>query len=122
MHSNVRPMVSLLRKCALLFLAFFVFSFGLQARLSQYWPSPPNPTASKISTEKHSAQVLKALDKQDESANSTDRLAFALFLMGFQAAPTLQSVTEQAAIRLSDPRRLDLHGVYSSHGPPPTLL
>jgi hypothetical protein len=115
-------MVSLLRKCALLFLAFFVFSFGLQARLSQYWPSPPNPTASKISTEKHSTQALKALDKQDESANSTGGLAFALFSMGVQAAPTLQPVSEQAAIRLSDPRRLDLNGVYSSHGPPPTLL
>jgi hypothetical protein len=122
MLSDARSVVSLLRKCALLFLAFFVFGFGLQARLVQYWPSPPNPTASKISTEKHSAQVLKALDKQDEPANSADGLAFALFLMGFQAAPTLQSASEQAAIRLSDPRRLDLNGVYSSHGPPPTLL
>lgn len=122
MLSDARSVGSLLRKCALLFLAFFVFSFGLHAKLAQYWPSPPSPAASKISTEKHSAQVLDALDKQDEPANSTDRLAFALFAMGFQAAPTFQSVGEQAAIRLSDPRRLDLNGVYSLHGPPPTLL
>jgi hypothetical protein len=122
MHSNMKSIVLLVRKCALLFLALFVFGFGLQARLAQYQTSPPNPTAAKISTERRSAQVLKSLDKRDETPTPTYRLAIAFLLSGIQVRSIPQSVIERAKISLSDPRRLDLNGAHSLHDPPPTSL
>ena len=121
MHSNVRPMVPLLRVSALLFLAFSVFGFGLHARLAQYKPSPPNPTSAKISTETRAAQALKAIDKHIASADGIDRLAFAYRVSKLQQPPRLQTAGEQARIDLSDPMRVDLHGVYRLHGPPAIL-
>jgi len=122
MLSHVRSIVPLIRKCVLLLLAFSVFGFGLQARLAQYKPSPPNPTAAKISTEKHSAQVLKVLAERDETPQPADWLAKALLISAIRMRPIPQPVTQQAEIGLSNPTRFDLNGVYSLHRPPPTLL
>jgi len=121
MRSNVRSVGSLLRKCAFLFLALSVFWFGLHARLQSYKSAPENPTASKISTEKHSAKILEALDKQAEPASDVAVFALSVFLRGFDLQPLLP-VSELAKIDLSDPSRLDLAGLYSSHGPPSTTL
>ena len=121
MRSNVRSVGSLLHKYAFLFLALSVFWFGLHARLQTYKSVPENPTASKISTEKHSAKVLEALDRQAEPANDLVVLAFGVFLSGFHLQVSLP-LSELAKIDLSDPSRLDLAGLYSSHGPPSTIL
>jgi hypothetical protein len=119
MFSHVRSVVPLIRKCALLLLAFLVFGFGLQARLAQYKSDPPNPTSAKISTEKHSLQVLA---ERNETPNPVDRLALAFFFSGNRMRPTPQPVAERAEIGLSNPTRFDLNGVYSLHRPPPTVL
>ena len=121
MLSNVRSVGALIRKCALLFLALSVFWFGLHARL-QNCASVENPTASKISTEKHSAEVLKALDKQHSPAEDLNSLVLGFFLRGLHSAVTPLPLGELARIELTDPRRLDLGGVYSLHGPPATTL
>jgi hypothetical protein len=122
MLSNVRSVGALIRKCAFLLLAFSVFWFGLHARLGAYKSSPPNPTASKISTEKHSAEVLRVLDKQAEPASDVAVLLFGFFLHGLHLQATPRPLGELAKISLSDPRRLDLAGIYCLHGPPSTIL
>ena len=121
MLSNVRS-VGAFRKCALLFLALSVFWFGLHARLEAYNRAASNVSDSKISTEKHSAEVLKALDKQDSPANDLNALILGSFLRTFHSAVTPLSLVELARIELADLRRLDIGGVYSLHGPPSTTL
>jgi hypothetical protein len=121
MRSNVRSVGSLLRKCAFLFLALSVFWFGLDARLEAYKSSPPNPTAAKISIEKHSARVLESPDKQAEPDNGLVVLALGVVLSGFYLQPS-PPLSELAQIELSDPSRLSLTGLYSSHGPPSITL
>jgi len=119
---NVRSVTPLILKPAIVLLALFVFGFGLEARLSQYKPSPPNPTAAKVSTGKRSEQVLRALDKHDEPPHLIDRLVFAFFLSGIRIHPIHQELSKQVEIGLSNPIKLDLNDVYSLHGPPSTLL
>jgi len=52
-------------KCALLFLACAVFSWGLQAKLSLYKTpqSPSTVTVAKLLTERRSAQTMAFLEK-----------------------------------------------------------
>src|SRR5208283_557062 len=52
-------------KCALLFLACAVFTWGLQAKLSLYKPqqSPSTVTVAKLLTERRSAQTMALLEK-----------------------------------------------------------
>jgi hypothetical protein len=121
MLSNVRS-VGTFRKCAFLLLALSVFWFGLHSRLEAYKRAASNISDSKISTEKHSAQVLKALDKQDSPAADLNALVRGLCLWGFHSAVTPLPLGELARIELADPRRLDLGGIYSLHGPPATTL
>jgi hypothetical protein len=121
MLSNV-SLVGAFRKCAFLFLALSVFWFGLHARLEAYKRAASNISDSKISTEKHSAQVLKALDKQDNPADDLNALVLGFFLRGLHSAVTPLPLGELARIELADPRRLDIVGVYSLHGPPATTL
>jgi hypothetical protein len=121
MLSNVRS-VGAFPKCAFLFLALSVFWFGLHARLEAYRPAALNIADSKISTENHTAEVLKALDKQDSPADDVDALLLGSFLWRFYSEVSPLPVSELARIELSDPRRLDLGGIYSLHGPPATTL
>jgi hypothetical protein len=121
MLSNVGP-AGAFRKCAFLFLALSVFWFGLHARLEAYKSAASNISDSKMSTEKHSAEVLKALDKQDHTADDLNAVVPGVFLRGFDSAVTPLPLGELARIELADPRRLDLGGVYSVHGPPATTL
>jgi hypothetical protein len=122
MLSNVRSVGAFLRRCAFLFLALSVFWFGLHARLEAYKSAASNTSASKMSTERHSADVLKAVDKQDAPADDVHALILGLFFLGFPPEVTALPVTVLAKIELADPRRLDLCGVYSLHGPPATTL
>jgi hypothetical protein len=121
MLSNVRSVGSLIRKCAFLFLAVSVFWFGLHARLQSYKSTPENPTASKIATEKHSAKVLQTLDRQVQPDSEIAVVVLGFFLAGFSSQLS-RPLSELARIDLSDPSRLDLAGIYSSHGPPSTIL
>jgi len=122
MLSNARSVGALLRKCAFLFLALSVFGFGLHARIQVYTKATSNLTASKLSTEEHSAKVLKSLDKGDNPADDVNTLILGAFLRAFHSQMMPRPLGELAKIELGDPRRLDLAGIYSLHGPPPTTL
>ncbi len=77
MLSDTRSVGALLRKCAFLFLALSVFCFGLHARIQAYTTANSNLTASKLSTEKHSAKVLKALEN-DAPTEDVDALVLGI--------------------------------------------
>jgi hypothetical protein len=121
MHSNVRR-AGAFSKCAFLFVALSVFWFGLHARLEAYKSAASSISDSKMSTEKHSAKVLKALDKQDSPGDEVDASIQGFCLWGFHSSVSPLPLRELARIELADPRRLDLAGVYSLHGPPATTL
>jgi hypothetical protein len=122
MLTDARSVGAFFRRCAFVFLALSVFWFGLHARLEAYKSTTSSLSDSKISTEKHSAEVLKALDKQDSSADEVHALLIGFLLSGFHAEATQLPVSQVAKIELADPRRLDLSGVYFLHGPPTTTL
>jgi hypothetical protein len=117
---KVRSSAFLIRKLALLFLAFTVFSFGLQAKLSLYRSiSTPNTSAAKISIERYSAQVLNALERADGVPFLWNEFDLAFLVNNI--VPVLDSVAQRAEIVLWHPGRFDLHGVFSLHRPPPFL-
>ena len=118
MSSNVSSVGALLRRCAFLFLALSVFWFGLHARIEAFTTGASNLTASKLATEEHSAKVLKALERED--VGDTDIHAFLLELLVQSLRPQAVRLplSELAKIELADPRRLDLDGTYTLHGPP----
>ena len=118
MLSDARSVGALLRKCAFLCLALSVFWFGLHARIQAYTSATSNLTASKLSTEKHSAKVLRALEKEDAPTDDADALIVGIFLRGLHAEVTALPPGQLAKVELADPRRLDLGGIYSLHGPP----
>lgn len=119
---NLRSVGALFCRGAFLFLALSLFWFGLHARLDAYKPAASNVSDSKMSTERHSAEVLKALDHQDRSAGDVDRLLLGLFLRDVHSEVAALPLSELARIELADPRKLDCGSVYSLHGPPATHL
>jgi hypothetical protein len=120
MLSNVRSAGAFVRKWVVLFLVLSVFWFGLHARLEAL-KRPANIADSKMSVERHSAEVLKAVDKQDSPTDDVDALILRCFSRTFHSA-VAPPLSELARIELADPRKLDPSGVHSLHGPPPATL
>jgi len=119
---KVRSFVSFGRNVALLFLMLAVFSWGLQAKLELYKPaSVQKPLIAKLSTEKHSSRVLRALEQRDTTPNHSPAPTLALIFSFLLVVPVLQSVAQEAKIGLSHPGKLYLHGIYSLNLPPPSL-
>jgi hypothetical protein len=119
---EARSLITLIRKSAILFLAFTVFGLGLHARLELYKSSSSfNPTSAKVSSEKHSAQILKGLEERHEVQDFTDKLAFGFVLSSIRVEPICNSITHAAEIGLSSPIRFDLSGDFSLYRPPPSL-
>ena len=90
-----KPTVPLTLKCALLFLALSVFSWGLQAKLSVYNSNSGNSTStiyrSKLSTEKASVPTAAPeKSEQDDRDQTTFRsvhfTVFAVLLHGAQVS------------------------------------
>jgi hypothetical protein len=116
-------MFFLIRRGALLLLAFSVFGLGLHARLAVYTSSTSfNPTSAKISTEKNSARMLEVFEERDWTRHTADKLAVSFLLSEIHFQPALRSITELAEIALANPTLLDLNGINSLHRPPPSLL
>jgi hypothetical protein len=120
---KVRSFVSFSRNLALVFLAIAVFGWALNARMGL----PKAPTArtldpAKLSTERNSPKVLKALEQKssEKSPSAAVTLAFVFSLL--LAVPALESITHRAEIALSSPSRFYLHAFYSLNRPPPALL
>jgi hypothetical protein len=122
MLSPMRSMFLLIRRCALLMLAFSVFALGLQARLALCRSSAPmSVTSAKVSTEKRSAQVLESLEQRDEATHPSDRDVVAELIARAFVIPVFESLTDRAEIGLFAPTRLERSGNDTLHRPPPSV-
>jgi hypothetical protein len=108
-------------KCALLFLASAVFSWGLQAKLSLYKTpqSPSTVRVAKLLTERRSAQTLALLEKALkpgtawETFNLIPRSVFAPAIL----MPAFES--HQVGVNLCKARRWNFHDPHLTQRPPP---
>lgn len=120
---KVRSFVSFSRSLALVFLAIAVFGWALNARMDL--PKPQTARTldpAKLSTERNSAKVLKALEQQDSESVPSPVVILEFVFSLLLAVPVLESVAHRAEIALSSPSRFYLQGFYSLNRPPPALL
>ena len=108
-------------KCALLFLACAVFSWGLQAKLSLYKTpqSPSTVTVAKLLTERRSAQTMALLEKALKPDMDWERLNLIPLLVLAQAILFLTFRFYQAEMNLCRSRRWDFRDPHLTQRPPP---
>ena len=110
-------------KCALLFLACAVFSWGLQAKLSLYKipQSPSTVIVAKLLTERRSAETMASFERalKPDPAWATSNLIPLLVL----ALATLIVTFEfyQVEINLCGSRRWGFHDPHLTQRPPPAF-
>ena len=111
-------------KCALLFLACAVFSWGLQAKLSLYKTpqSPSTVTVAKLLTERRSAQTMAWLEKalKPDTARATLNLIPLLVLA--QAILFLTFRFYQVEMNFCRSRRWNFHDSHLAQRPPPAFF
>jgi hypothetical protein len=110
-------------KCALLFLASAVFSWGLQAKLSLYKPqqSPSTVTVAKLLTERRSAQTMALLEKALKPDTAWETLNLIPLLVLAQAILILRFEFYQDKMTLCRFRRCDFHDPHLTQRPPPSF-
>jgi hypothetical protein len=111
-------------KCALLFLACAVFSWGLQAKLSLYKTPqyPSTVTVAKLLTERRSAETMALLEKalKPDAARAMLNpipllvLALSMLILTFQLY--------QVEMNLCRSRRWDFHDPHLTQRPPPAFF
>jgi hypothetical protein len=108
-------------KCALLFLACAVISWGLQAKLSLYKTpqSPSNVTVAKLLTEKRSAQTVALLEKALKPDTAPEPLNLIPLLVLAQAILFLTFKSYQVEMKLCRSRRWDFGDPHLTQRPPP---
>jgi hypothetical protein len=104
---------------AFLFLAFSVFSWGLQARFSQYKTNGRSSESVKMSTDKRSS--LKSLPTSAEEKPQPDfeKLTFRLIFAMYQSVATSPNAQQQVELSLVTPSRYDAQGPGLMLRPPP---
>jgi hypothetical protein len=110
-------------KCALLFLASAVFSWGLQAKLSLYKTpqSPSTVTVAKLLTEKRSAQAMALLERALKPDTASETLNLILLLVLAQAILILIFEFDQVEMNLCRCRRWGFHDPHLTQRPPPAF-
>jgi hypothetical protein len=110
-------------KCALLFLACAVFSWGLQAKLSLYkTPQSPSTVAvAKLLTERRSAQTMALLEKALKPDTAWETLNLIPLLVLAQAILILRFEFYQDKMTLCRFRRCDFHDPHLTQRPPPSF-
>jgi hypothetical protein len=110
-------------KCALLFLACAVFSWGLQAKLSLYKTpqSPSTVTVAKLLTERRSAQTMALLEKalKPDAGRTTLNLSWLLVLA--QAIFFLPFSFYRVEMNLCRSCRWNFHSPHLTQRPPPAF-
>jgi hypothetical protein len=110
-------------KCALLFLACAVFSWGLQAKLSLYKTpqSPSTVTVAKLLTERRSAQTVALFEKALKPDTAWETLNLIPLLVLAQAILFLTFKFCQVEINLCSSRIWDFHDPHLTQRPPPVF-
>ena len=110
-------------KCALLFLASAVFTWGLHAKLSLYKPpqSPSTVTVAKLLTERRSAQTMALLEKALQPDTAWETLNLIPLLVLAQAILILAFEFYEVEMNLCSSRRSDLQDPHLTERPPPAF-
>jgi hypothetical protein len=108
-------------KCALLFLASAVFTWGLQAKLSLYksQQSPSTVTVAKLLTERRSAQTVALLEKALKPVTTRETLNLISLLV---LAHTILSLTfkfYQVEMNFCRSSGWNYHDPHLTQRPPP---
>ena len=108
-------------KCALLFLACAVFTWGLQAKLSLYKTpqSPSTVTVAKLLTERRSAQTMALFAKALKPDKVRETLNLIPLLVLAQAILFLTFKSYQVEMNLCRSRRWDFRDPHLTQRPPP---
>jgi hypothetical protein len=111
-------------KCALLFLACAVFSWGLQAKLSLYKTpqSPSTVTVAKLLTERRSAQTMALLEKALKPGTTWETLNLIPLLVLAQAILILTFEFYQVEMNLCRSRRWNFQDPHLTQRPPPAFF
>jgi hypothetical protein len=111
-------------KCALLFLASAVFTWGLQAKLSLYKlpQSPSTVTVAKLLTERRSAQTMALLEKALKPDAAWERSNLIPLLVLAQAILILTLEFYQVEMNLCRPRMWNFHDPHLTQRPPPAFF
>jgi len=110
-------------KCALLFLAVAVFSWGLQAKLSLYKTSqsPSAASVAKLSTEKRTAQAMASIERIAELPGTWEKVSLSSLTASLHAISIPSIRFHQVELSLCRPCRCDLQGPDLMRRPPPAL-
>ena len=110
-------------KCALLFLASAVFTWGLHAKLSLYKPpqSPSTFTVAKLLTERRSAQTMAVLENALQPDTAWETLNLIPRLVLAQAILILAFEFYEVEMNLCSSRRSDLQDPHLTERPPPAF-
>ena len=120
MQPKANQPVHLLCRFAFLFLAFAVFSLGLQARLALYRPVPDiTVTSAKLNTENHSAQVLRTIATPQDDKLSGPNLVDQAMLIARSHEPTSAAFAVQECSRICESTQMQLSVVATFRRPPP---
>jgi hypothetical protein len=111
-------------RCALLFLAAAVFSWGLQAKLSLYKTpqSPSTVTVAKLLTERRSAQTMALLEKALKPDTSWKTLNLIPLLVLAQAILFLTFTFYQVEIDFCRSLSWKVHDPHLTQRPPPAIF
>jgi hypothetical protein len=110
-------------KCALLFLASAVFSWGLQAKLSLYQrpQSPSTVRVAKLLTERRSAQTMALLEEALKPDTPWETLKLIPLSVLAQAILILTSEFYQGEMNLCRFCRWDFQDSHLTQRPPPAF-
>jgi hypothetical protein len=110
-------------KCALLFLACAVFSWGLQAKLSLYKTpqSPSTVTVAKLLTERRSAQTMALLEKALKPDTAWKRLNLIPLSVLAQAILVLTFEFCRVEMNLCRSGRWNFRDPHLTQRPPPAF-
>jgi hypothetical protein len=111
-------------KCALLFLASAIFTWGLQAKLSLYKPpqSPSTVTVAKLLTERRSAQTVALFEKAPKPGTARETLNLIPLLVLAQAILFLTFKFYQVEMNFCRSRRWNFHDPHLTQRPPPAFF
>ena len=119
------PTISLTLECVLLFLAIAVFSWGLQAKLSDYHTHPGDSTVTssmaKLSIEEGSARSVASLEDGGQPCLALESLHLAAVAFSWQHNHVSLASLVQPEPGPRIPGRYNLHGPNPMRRPPPVL-
>ena len=120
MPGNWRNFGGSIRKVALSLLALAVFAFSIQTKVALCKPDPQGGLASaKLFTEERSALIFQAIEYSGTCGVDHALLFAVVSFRHLMEDPIVHHAYQEAELHLLHPGRLDLHGVYSLHRPPP---